>query len=58
MSYKILTSDIIVDYLLGIESIKEYLEEGKIEVDEIGDGNLNFVYIVKNTTNQKSLIVK
>ena len=30
MSYTILTSDIIVDYLLAIESIKEYLEEGKI----------------------------
>ncbi len=58
MSYKILISDIVVDYLLNIESVKEYLEEGKIEVDEIGDGNLNFVYIVKNTTNQKSLIVK
>ena len=58
MSYKILTSDILKDYILTIESIKEHLGDGEISIDEIGDGNLNFVYIVTNTSNQKSLIVK
>ncbi len=58
MSYKILTSDILKDYILTIESIKGYLGDGEISIEEIGDGNLNFVYIVTNIDNQKSLIVK
>ena len=58
MSYKILTIDILKAYILKIEVIKNYLEEGDIEIDEIGDGNLNFVYIVTNAFNGKSLIVK
>ena len=58
MSYKILTIDILKAYILNIEVIKNYLEEGTIEISEIGDGNLNFVYIVTNKTNGKSLIVK
>ena len=58
MSYQILTIDSVKSYILDIPKIKEYLQTDDIVVDEIGDGNLNFVYIVTNTTNQKSLIVK
>ncbi len=58
MSYKILTLDSVKDYILDIPEIKSYLEEGDITIDEIGDGNVNFVYIVRNITTQKSLIVK
>ena len=58
MSYKILTIDILKEYVLNIEVIKNYLEEGTVEISEIGDGNLNFVYIVSNVSNGKSLIVK
>ncbi|MCH9740032.1 MAG: S-methyl-5-thioribose kinase [Epsilonproteobacteria bacterium] len=58
MSYKILTIDTIKAYILNIPEIKSYLEDGDIEISEIGDGNVNFVYIVTNKDNQKSLIVK
>jgi len=58
MSYKILTIDILQAYILEIESIKNYLDDGEIKIEEIGDGNLNFVYIVTNLSNQKSVIVK
>jgi len=58
MSYKILTIDTVKAYILDIPVIKSYLEEGAITIDEIGDGNVNFVYIVRNTDTQKSLIVK
>ena len=58
MSYKILTIDILKEYILEIKNISEYLEEGEISINEIGDGNLNFVYMVTNISNQKSLIVK
>jgi len=53
-----LTLDTIKAYILNIPKIKEYLEEGEINIDEIGDGNLNFVYIISNRTYEKSLIVK
>lgn len=58
MSYQILTIDNLQSYIFSIPQIKEYLGDGDITISEIGDGNLNFVYIVTNTTNQKSLIVK
>ena len=58
MSYKILTIDILQEYILKIKVIRDYLEEGRIEISEIGDGNLNFVYIVNNISTGKSLIVK
>jgi len=58
MSYKILTIDILKAYILEIDTIHSYLEDGEIKVEEIGDGNLNFVYIVTNIDTQKSLIVK
>jgi len=58
MSYKILTIDTVKEYILNIDSIQNYLENGEITISEIGDGNLNFVYIVTNQTNGKSLIVK
>jgi 5-methylthioribose kinase len=58
MSYKTLTIDILQAYILEIESIKNYLDDGEIKIEEIGDGNLNFVYIVTNLSNQKSVIVK
>jgi len=58
MSYKILTIETVKAYILNISEIKEYFEEGEISIDEIGDGNVNFVYIVKNIETKKSLIVK
>ena len=58
MSYQILTIDSVKEYILQIEDIKNHLEDGEITISEIGDGNLNFVYIVTNITNGKSLIVK
>ena len=58
MSYRILTIDTVKAYILNLPEIKEYLEEGQITIDEIGDGNVNFVYIVKNVDRDKSLIVK
>ena len=58
MSYRILTIDFLEDYILNIDVISKYFEGGKLKISEIGDGNLNFVYIVTNILNQKTLIVK
>ncbi len=59
MSYKIFTPQNLQDYLYGYENIKEFFEGEELQVQEIGDGNLNFVFRAKSKKNpQKSLIIK
>ena len=58
-SYQILDRESIVPYLLSIENIRDYFEDSDLSVDEIGDGNLNFVFIIKSIKDpQKALILK
>ncbi len=59
--YKILNNDTIKDYIDNTKEIRDLLLNSnesidKLEVSEIGDGNLNFVYIIK--ANDKSIILK
>ncbi|MCW8895444.1 MAG: S-methyl-5-thioribose kinase [Sulfurimonas sp.] len=59
MEYKQLDKTTIIDYLENIQSVREFFLSDTIEADEIGDGNLNFVYIVKSLDDpSKALIVK
>ena len=59
--YRVLNDDLIKDYIDETPQIRSLLldDNGSInnlDVSEIGDGNLNFVYIIKS--NKKSLILK
>jgi len=59
--YKILNESNILDYVDSTKEIRDLLlnrEQSieKLEVSEIGDGNLNFVYILK--ADEKSIILK
>ena len=59
--YKILNNDLIKEYIDETPEIRSLLLDSsesidKIEVCEIGDGNLNFVYMVKSS--KKSVILK
>ena len=59
MSYKILDIKNIQEYLFSLPEIKSYFNSEALEIKEIGDGNLNFVFLATSTTNNsKSLIVK
>jgi len=59
MEYEKLDINSVVDYLLGIKEVMKFFETDKIYAEEIGDGNLNFVYIVKSKKEpEKALIVK
>ena len=59
MSYKILDINNIQEYLFSLAEIKSYFNCDKLEIKEIGDGNLNFVFLATSTAdNTKSLIVK
>jgi 5-methylthioribose kinase len=59
--YKVLNSDLIREYIDETPQIKSLLlasneNSDKLKISEIGDGNLNFVYIIKN--GKKSVILK
>lgn len=57
MEYKILDKDNIQEYLYSIDSIKDYFNSAKLSVDEIGDGNLNYVFIVKSVRDDKKALI-
>jgi len=48
MEYKILDKISVINYLLELPEIVEFYNTTKIEAKEIGDGNLNFVYLVSS----------
>ncbi len=57
--YKELNLETLKEYLKEIESIKEYFGSDELDIKEVGDGNLNFVYIVASKQDpKKTLIVK
>ncbi|MEN8302753.1 MAG: S-methyl-5-thioribose kinase [Campylobacterota bacterium] len=59
MSYKILDINNIQEYLFSLPEIKSFFSSDSLEVKEIGDGNLNFVFLATSSTDSsKSLIVK
>ena len=59
MQYKVLDKNSVIDYLFEIEEVMEFFGADDIEAKEIGDGNLNFVYLVSSISNpNKALIVK
>lgn len=60
MSYQILNSQTLPDYLQTVKRCRDILGEfDDLVVTEIGDGNLNYVYRVKRSgENKRSLIVK
>ncbi len=59
MSYYILNTENLPFFLFNIDVISKYFDDTALDIQEIGDGNLNFVFIVSSQKNpQKSLIVK
>lgn len=59
MDYKILNSQNILEYIKSITQLKDYFADDSLHVSEIGDGNLNFVFIIKSEQNpKKALILK
>ena len=59
MSYKILDINNIEEYLFSLPEIKNFFNSDSLEIKEIGDGNLNFVFLATSTVdNTRSLIIK
>ncbi|MEA2110421.1 MAG: S-methyl-5-thioribose kinase [Campylobacterota bacterium] len=59
MSYKILDTSNLGSYLYTLPEIETFFASSSLTVKEIGDGNLNFVFLVtSNSDASKQLIVK
>jgi len=59
MQYKILNKDNIEQYVYTIDKVKKYFNDEKLIINEIGDGNLNYVFLLKSTVDEtKTLILK
>lgn len=57
-TYTLLTVNLIPAYLKSIGGLEFFSEPSELEIKEIGDGNLNHVFRVKNTKTNKTLIIK
>ncbi|MCP4971529.1 MAG: S-methyl-5-thioribose kinase [Arcobacter sp.] len=59
MEYKILNKENIVEYINLIENVRDFFSGDDLYIDEIGDGNLNYVFIIKSIKDpKKALILK
>ena len=58
MAYKQLTIDTIPQYLQTIDEVKNlFTDFSNLEIKEIGDGNLNYVYSITNKKNDKETVI-
>jgi len=57
--YYILTTDNLQQFLYTIPKIRDYFCNAPLQIEEIGDGNVNYVFIARSKTDpQKALIIK
>jgi len=57
MSYKVLDESSVIEYILSIDSVKEYFGNDDLTAKEIGDGNLNYVYVVSSNDNEEKILI-
>ncbi|MCJ8269133.1 MAG: S-methyl-5-thioribose kinase, partial [Psychrosphaera sp.] len=59
MSYQILSAQTVIDYLATLPAMQALFSDfAVLEVEEIGDGNVNFVYRIKDNNSGQSVILK
>ncbi|MBL1432908.1 MAG: S-methyl-5-thioribose kinase [Gammaproteobacteria bacterium] len=60
MTYKILDKDSIPEYLDGLPKVMDVLGKGTgLDIEEIGDGNLNYVYKIRRSDSpDRSVVLK
>lgn len=57
MNYKILDIDSVVEYLRNIKEVMKFFGSDDIKAQEIGDGNLNYVYKISSVENPKKALI-
>lgn len=59
MIYQVLNMNTVVDYIRNTPRLFDYFDKNEVNVQEIGDGNLNFVFLITSSINpHKQLILK
>lgn len=60
MAYRALDSETAIGYVRSIESLAEHLPDGAaLEASEVGDGNLNLVFIIRDRNDStRSVVLK
>ncbi len=58
MQYFILDQNSVVDYINRVTDLRTFFCDDAIEASEIGDGNLNHVWILRGQNSGKSLVLK
>lgn len=58
MSYEVLDIKSVIDYAKNTPAISNVLGNGIYEASEVGDGNLNLVFIVCNPSSGASVVIK
>jgi 5-methylthioribose kinase len=58
MAYKQLTEELVLDYVKNLDEMKnKFSSFDNVSIKEVGDGNLNYVYIVTNDSNPEQTII-
>lgn len=58
MAYRQLTEDLVIGYIKELDPMKNIFSSfDSIDVHEIGDGNLNYVYIITNRDNPDETVI-
>ena len=57
MKYEILNTTSVISYVKNIKEIMTFFNNEQLEVKEIGDGNLNYVYLVNSIKNPKKAVI-
>lgn len=55
--YRILDKDSVREYLRELPAVDAILGDGDLLIEEVGDGNLNYVYKVRNATERSRAVV-
>jgi 5-methylthioribose kinase len=60
MTYKALNDQTVIDYIRSHPKLAAvFPDDGSLQAEEVGDGNLNLVFIVRNTANvDQALVLK
>ena len=57
MSYTILDASNLEAYLFSLPKIKAFFDADSLIIDEIGDGNLNFVFLVTSSSDASRQLI-
>jgi len=58
LNYEVLNINSVIEYAAGTPQISAILGNGDYTAKEVGDGNLNLVFIVDNLSNGASVVIK